>query len=102
MSRLEQLKKLVSISPGDPLAHYALGIELINLTQWEEAIAAFDAAARADPRYSPAYYHKARAEIGAGRPQVARATLTTGIEVARSAGDWHTEGEMRALLESIA
>lgn len=102
MSRLEQLKKLASNCPGDPLAHYALGIEHLNLAQWDAAIAAFDAAARADPKYSPAYYHKARAEIGAGRPELARQTLARGMEVARTAGDWHTEGEMQALLESIA
>lgn len=102
MSRLEQLKKLVSLNPGDPLVYYALGIEQINAAHWVEAISAFEGAVQADPKYSPAYYHKARAEIGAGRLEAARATLAAGMETARSVGDWHTEGEMRALLESIA
>ena len=102
MSRIEQLRKLAALSPNEPLGHYALGIEHLNQQQWDEAIAAFENATRADAKYSAAYYHKARAEIGAGRAERARLTLSEGMGVARGAGDWHTEGEMRALLESIA
>lgn len=101
MSRLDQLKKLVQVMPNDPLAHYGLGLEYINLQQWTDAAAAFGEAIRTDAKYSAAYYHKARAEIGGGLGEVARATLTEGMQVARNSGDWHTEGEMKQLLETI-
>lgn len=87
--------------PNDPLAHYGLGLELIQLQQWPDAVAAFSDAIRTDANYSAAYYHKARAEIGAGQYETARTTLSQGMQVARTAGDWHTEGEMKQLLESI-
>lgn len=102
MTRLEQLQKLVQIAPTDPLAHYGLGLEYINLQQWTGAATAFSSAIRCDPKYSAAYYHKARAEIGGGETAAAHATLTEGMQVARSSGDWHTEGEMKQLLETIA
>lgn len=101
MSRLEQLKKLVAVAPNDPLSHYALGLEHINLQQFAEAAAAFDAALTADAKYSAAYYHKGRAQIAGGWAEEARQTLTVGMDVAKAQGDWKTQNEMRELLESI-
>jgi len=102
MSRLDQLRKLAELEPQDPLAHYGVGLECLNLERWDEAAAAFAKAIEVDAGYSAAYYHKARAEIGAGRMPAAQETLTAGIVVAQRKGDMKTEGEMRELLESIA
>lgn len=102
MSRLEQLKKLVELDPADPMSHYGLGLEYINLEDWDAAATAFDAAIAADAKYSSAYYHKGRALISAGRLDDARATLTRGMEIARAAGDWHTADEMQSLLDSAS
>jgi tetratricopeptide (TPR) repeat protein len=101
MSRLEQLRKLARLQPDDPMPHYGLGLEHLNLQQWEDASAAFAQAIAVDPKYSAAYYHKARAEIGASNVGAARETLRVGMETARSVGDWHTESEMRELLGTI-
>lgn len=101
MSRLEQLKKLVLIAGNDPMSHYGLGLEYINLQDWASAVAAFDGAIGVDPKYSAAYYHKARSQIQLGHHDAARQTLQFGMETARAAGDWHTQGEMQALLETI-
>lgn len=101
MTRLEQLQKLVAIAPTDPMSHYGVGLEYINLQQWDDASAAFQEAIDADAKYSAAYYHKARALINGGKHDAARETLTSGIAVAKSAGDWHTQGEMQSLLETI-
>lgn len=102
MSRLEQLEKLVRMMPQDADTHYCLGLELANLQRWSDATAAFAQARQLNPKFSAAYYHQARAQIGDGRGEQARATLAAGIAAARSAGDWHTVGEMQALLETIA
>lgn len=101
MTRLEQLQKLIAIAPNDPMSHYGLGLEFINLKRWDDAVSAFRKATEVDAKYSAAYYHKARAEIGAGKFDDARATLNTGIAVAKLAGDWHTQNEMTELLDSI-
>lgn len=102
MSRVEQLRKLIAMDPNDPMSHYGLGLEFINQQRWDEAIVAFDDALRVDANYSSAYYHKARAQIAAGRVDRARETLSAGMAVAQAKGDWHTRGEMNELLESLA
>lgn len=101
MSRIEQLRKLAQLAPNDPLTHYGVGLECLNLQQWDEAAAAFAAAISVDPQYSAAYYHKARAELGNGKGELARATLVEGQKVATAKGDWKTRDEMQALLESV-
>ena len=100
--RLERLRKLAEIEPNDPLTHYGVGLECVKLERWSEAIEAFSRVLEIDPNYSAAYYHKARAEIGAARPEAAAETLRRGIKVARASGDLKTEQEMRELLETVA
>lgn len=102
MTRLEQLQKLVALAPRDPMSHYGLGLEFINLQRWSDAAAAFGQAIVVDGKYSAAYYHQARAQIGGGEQDAARQTLEAGMATARAVGDWHTEGEMRELLESLS
>jgi len=101
MGRLEELKKLAEASPDDPLAHYAVGLEYAHSGELDRAIEAFAAALRADAKYVPAYYHKARAELKAGRAAAARQTLKIGMEYARAAGDAKTAREMQDLLDTI-
>ncbi len=101
MSRLEQLLKLVAIAPNDPMSHYGVGLEYINLQRWSEAAGAFERAIAADARYSAAYYQRGRALISDGKPDEARQVLEAGMTIAQQAGDWHTQGEMSALLETI-
>jgi tetratricopeptide (TPR) repeat protein len=101
MSRLEQLLKLAEMSPDDPLTHYAVGLEYFNLERWDDALAAFQRALDIDSRYTAAYYHKARAEIRAGKRDAAKTTLAAGIECAQAKGDMKTEREIRELLEAI-
>lgn len=101
MSRLDALRKLIALDPADPLPHYSVGIEHIQLAQWDEAAAAFDRAITLNPLYSVAYYHKARAQIGGGKHDDARATLAAGLDAAQRAGDWHARNEMTELLETL-
>ncbi len=101
MSRIEQLKKLVQIDPDDPLGHYGLALEYMNLERWGEAVACFAASIERDPNSAATYYHKARAEIAARSADDARATLSRGIEVAGAAGDEKTQREMQELLDTV-
>jgi tetratricopeptide (TPR) repeat protein len=101
MTRLDQLRRLAQLEPNEPMSHYGLGLEYINLAQWAEAADAFGRALALDPNYSAAYYHKARAEISKGQLDAARATLNAGIASAKSHGDWKTENEMRELMATI-
>lgn len=97
MDRLEQLQKLAQATPDDPLAHYAIGLELIQQERWIEAVSAFDQAIGADENYSAAYFHKGRAQIKSNDSAAAIQTLDRGIEVAQAAGDMKTVKEMTEL-----
>jgi len=101
MLRIEQLRRLVQAEPGDPLAHYGLGLELLNLGQWSDAVESFSTAMQIDPDFVAAYFHGARALLHAGRPDEARQFLQRGLELANRTGDAKTADEMRGLLESI-
>lgn len=102
MTRLEQLQKLVEVCPDDPLTHYGVGLEFINLERWEDAIASMRKTLDVDPQYSVAYYHLARAQIKADRHEEAAESLRRGMTVAHEKGDWKTEAEMRDLLDTIS
>jgi len=101
VTRLEQLQKLAAAQPHDPLAHYGVGLEHMNLQQWEPAIAAFDRALQADANYVAAYMQKARAELKLGRRTAALQTLQRGVALARAQGDRHAADEMNKLLETL-
>ena len=70
---------------------YLKGTALVDLngtmTQWQEAIACFDAAIRLDPSYSEAYAAKARALISYGNafagPEQLRSIFDSALAVAR-------------------
>ncbi len=102
MTRLEKLQKLAAATPQDPLAHFAIGLEHLNLEQYPQAVAAFAQALAVDSRYVAGYYHKARAEIRAGQHEAAQRTLQAGIDVAQAAGDAKTVREMKELLVTIS
>jgi len=101
MTRLEQLLKLAESSPDDPLTHYAVALEYFNQERWEDSLHAFEKTLETDAKYTAAYYHKARAEIRAGKRVDARTTLDAGMKCARDNGDMKTEREMQELLETI-
>lgn len=102
MTRLEQLRKMVALQPDDAMLHYGIGLECVKLEQPDQAILAFERAIELDGKFSAAYYHKARTEIGAGRHDVARTTLTAGVEAAKAVDDSHLQEKMSELLKALA
>ncbi len=102
MARLDQLRRLAESAPHDPLTHYGVGLELLALERWQDAITAFEQALRCDGQYVAAYQQKARAELKLGRRDAAAATLRRGIELATRRGDLHAADDMRKLLEPLA
>ncbi len=102
MTRLEQLRKMVALQPDDAMLHYGIGLEYAKLEQPDQAIAAFERAIELDGKFSAAYYHKARTEIGAGRHDAARTTLTAGVEAAKTVDDSHLQEKMSELLDALA
>lgn len=102
MTRLDQLRKLAAAEPNDPLAHYGIGLECLNLQRWEDARTAFAHTLTIDPKYTAAFLQKARAELKLGAREAAAETLRAGVALAAAKGETHAADEMRKMLEALA
>lgn len=101
MSRLEKLLKLAAAEPNDEFVQYGVGLEYMQLEQWEPALRYFDRAVEIKPDYIAGYYQKSRAELKLGRRDAARATLTRGIVAAKVQNQAHAASEMQKMLEAL-
>jgi len=101
MSRLDQLRQLADAQPDDPFAQYGVGLELMQLERWDEAVTVFEQTLSLDENYIAAWLQKARAEMRLQRRDAARTTLQRGIAAAAAAGDRHAADEMRGMLEMM-
>ncbi len=103
MSRLPQLLKLLAVEPGggDAFTLYGVAQEYAKLGDAPKAIEFYDKCLLADPAYCYAYYHKAKVQSDHDDPAAAAATLRTGIEVAKRAGDGKALSEMTTFLDSL-
>jgi len=102
MPSIEQLEKLHAADPNDTFVLYALAQEHAKAGEHDRAIQRYDQCLAIDPAYCYAYYHKARAQESAGRPEDADATLRAGLDAARAAGDDKALSEIQAFLDEIA
>lgn len=100
-SRLEQFKEFVEMDPSDTFSRYALGMEYLSASQFDEAREQFQAVIRLDPNYAAAYFQAAIACQRGQKIEDARIFLTKGVEVADANKDWHARDEMTAALHDL-
>ncbi len=101
MSRLDKLLKILAAEPGDAFTLYGIAQEYSKAGDAARAVEFYDRCLAANPAYCYAYYHKAKTQADAGDPNGATATLRSGLEVAKHAGDAKAAGEIAALLDSL-
>lgn len=100
MSRLDKLVKLLELDPRDPFVLYGIAQEHARAGRTGEAVAFFDRCLAADPAYSYAYYHKARALQAGGQAEGALATARAGL--AAAGGDGKASSELAALVDELS
>ncbi|MFO0829925.1 MAG: hypothetical protein U0572_17420 [Phycisphaerales bacterium] len=100
-ARLEQLLKLAETEPSDPFVLYGVAQEFARRERHDEAIAWYDRCLAADPAYCYAYFHKARSLEAMKRIAAAVATLRTGLERAKAAGDRQATNEIGAYIDEL-
>jgi len=100
-SRLEEIKELVALEPNDTFCRYALGMEYMGISEFEEAIRHFEEVIRLDPSYAAAYFQAGLASQKNHNIPGAKEYLSKGIEVADKKGDRHARDEMRSALENL-
>lgn len=98
MNRLTTLKQMEQQQPGEPFLKYAIGLEYVGLQQDQEARKYFELLITTYGNYLPTYLHLGQLYERLGLVEQAITTYKQGIEVARSAADNKTLGELNEAL----
>lgn len=101
MSRIEQIRKLLTSSPDDTFLLYSLGMELLGGGQAQQAAAAFRRVLELDASYLAAYTQAAAALRQTGDIPAAAELLRQGLELAGRQGDRHAADRIGLLLEGL-
>jgi tetratricopeptide (TPR) repeat protein len=101
MARLDVLEKLVARGPNDPFPYYGLAQEYRSQGRHDDALRAFGDLRGRFPGYVPQYLMAAQMLQELGRTAEARGWCEAGIEVARTARDGHSLGELESFLGSL-
>lgn len=98
MSRVDQLRKMLSSDPNDTFLNFALAMEHVKAGRSEEAVSQFDRVIELDRKYVPAYFQKASVLVSANRHAEARQVFNEALAVAHETGDQHAAAEIRDAL----
>ncbi len=92
--RLEKLLQFLAESPTDPFLLFAVAKEYEGQALQDKALSYYQQLKEANPTYVGLYYHLGKLYEQLGQAQLAWETYSTGMEVARSAGDQHALSEL--------
>jgi len=100
-TRLEQLHKLLAMTPTDPFLTYGIALELKKAAELPQAVEWLDKTIGLDASYCYAYYQKGQVLEQLGDADAARRTYRLGIAAAGEAGDAHAQGELQGALDML-
>lgn len=100
-SRLEQFKEFVELDPSDTFSRYALGMEYMGISEFENAIDQFEHVIRISPDEAPAYFQAGIASAKLDQKDRAKEYLNRGIAVAERIHDRHARDEMQAAIDQL-
>jgi cytochrome c-type biogenesis protein CcmH/NrfG len=101
MTRIEMLKEILSQSPTDTLARYALGMEYSGAGDVDAAVGEFRTLLEHKADYANAYFMAAQTLAKAERKDEAKQWLQNGIAAAQRAGNRHAQSEMQSMLDEL-
>lgn len=98
--RLDMLEKLAESGAADSFALYALALEYRRERRADDAIRTFQTLREKDAEYLPMYLMAGELLAEAGRVEVAREWLETGVALATKQGNAKARNELEAALEN--
>jgi uncharacterized protein HemY len=98
--RIKQLKQFITEEPDDPFNHYALGLELLHVDQYQ-ALDIFLQLSKTKKDYLPTYYQLGKLYEQLGKKEEAIQVVNVGIIVARQQQDLKTLRELNSVLEEL-
>lgn len=100
-TRREMLEQFVAANPDDAFPRYGLAMECVTAGEYEVAREHFEKLVAAHPDYVPAYFHYGQLLARLARLDEARRVLSTGIQVAQTAGNSHARDELQSALQEL-
>jgi Tfp pilus assembly protein PilF len=100
-NRLKALKAALENDPEDSFSRYALGLEYLSASMFEESRAGFEELITRDPNYLAAYYQLGKVYESSGEFDLARRIYEKGIYVAASQNEMHTKTELEEALDGL-
>jgi cytochrome c-type biogenesis protein CcmH/NrfG len=100
-SRIEPLKKVLTIDPNDEVAWFGLGKAYMEDANFEEAAKALESCIRVKPTYSAAYYALAQSLQKLERIEDCRKVCDQGIAVSTKNGDAMVTKNLGILKDSL-
>lgn len=93
-NRLNQLLDFLAASPNDSFILFAIAKEYEKYNKQDEAFEYYLKLKQADANYVGLYYHLGKLYEKTAQYQKALDTYNAGLQVAKTAGDRHAEGEL--------
>jgi folate-binding protein YgfZ len=100
--REEMFRKVLTIDPDDPLAHFGLGELAAERRRHREAVEHLERAVAADPHHSAAILALGSAHEALGDTVQARSVYERGVDVAAKRGDAASATKMQERLNVLA
>jgi Tfp pilus assembly protein PilF len=100
-TRRQMLEEFAASHPHDAFARYGLAMECANQGDDQAAVDNFEKLLAQHPAYVSGYFQFGQLLARMSLSEKARAAFSTGIEVARRAGDQHAAEEMQAALSQL-
>ena len=101
MNRVARIRELLQATPGDNFLQHALGLEYIKAGDDAGARQVFENILLQAPDYIGSYYHLGKLLERTGEKEAAISWYEKGMTAARTAGDNHALGELRAAYEDL-
>jgi predicted Zn-dependent protease len=96
------LEQSLALDPADPFLRYGLAVQCLNEGEIEEGRGRLcELIADRPDDHVAAYQQLGQSYAQTGENDAARSTLSTGIEKARAAGDWHAAAEMEQAISML-
>ncbi|MCC7222240.1 MAG: tetratricopeptide repeat protein [Chitinophagales bacterium] len=101
MSRLAQLQAFLQETPDDPFLHYAIALEYLKLSDYDQALLIFEQLTKSNPTYVGTYYHLGKLYEQLQLPNDALNIYQKGIDIAQQLSDRHSLQELRGAQEML-